>query len=163
VLLANLPSHSRLWFFGAHRTLSEHEIEILNEAMAAFVASWTAHGAQLSADFTIQHEAMLIVGVDETVAPPTGCSIDKVFQLLKDFQSKTGIDFFQRTLIWEAFCNTSEIYSVESAKQSIESGKLKSNSLIINTLITQLDQARESMYIPLNESWVAPKLGLKSN
>jgi hypothetical protein len=147
VLLANLPAHSRLWFFGAHRILSEHEIEVLNQAMSAFV-------------YSIQHEAILIVGVDESVAPPTGCSIDKVFQLLKDFQSQTGVDFFQRTLIWEAFCNTTEIYTIDTAKQALESGRLKSNTLILNPLITQLIQARESMYIPLNESWAAPKLGV---
>jgi hypothetical protein len=160
VLLANLPAHSRLWFFGAHRILSEHEIEVLNQAMSAFVSSWKAHGAQLSADYSIQHEAILIVGVDESVAPPTGCSIDKVFQLLKDFQNQTGVDFFQRKLIWEAFCNTTEIYTIDTAKQALESGRLKSNTLILNPLITQLIQARESMYIPLNESWAAPKLGV---
>ncbi|MCL9980432.1 MAG: hypothetical protein NBV77_03205 [Bacteroidia bacterium] len=129
--------------------------------MSSFVATWTAHGAQLSADFSIQHEAILIVGVDESVAPPTGCSIDKVFQVLKDFQSQTGVDFFQRTLIWEAFCNTTEIYSLDSAKQALQEGRLKNNTLILNPLITHLSQARESMYVPLDESWAAPKLGIQ--
>lgn len=161
MLLANLPAHSRIWFFGAHRILNETEIALLQDAMSSFVASWTAHGAQLSADFSIQHEAILIVGVDESVAPPTGCSIDKVFQVLKDFQSQTGVDFFQRTLIWEAFCNTTEIYSLDSAKQALQEGRLKNNTLILNPLITLLNQARESMYVPLNESWAAPKLGIQ--
>lgn len=161
MLLANLPAHSRIWFFGAHRILTETEIALLQDAMSSFVASWTAHGAQLSADFSIQHEAILIVGVDESVAPPTGCSIDKVFQVLKDFQSQTGVDFFQRTLIWEAFCNTTEIYSLDSAKQALQEGRLKNNTLILNPLITHLSQARESMYVPLNESWAAPKLGIQ--
>lgn len=161
MLLPNLPTHSRIWFFGANRILTEQEIQRLNSAMSSFVASWKAHGAQLSADFSIQHEAILIVGVDESIAPPSGCSIDKVFQLLKDFQLQTGIDFFQRTLIWEAFCNTTEIYTLESAKQALQSSRLKSNTLILNSLINKLDQARESLYVPLNESWAAPKLELK--
>jgi len=161
VLLPNLPPQSRLWFFGANRILTEQEIETLAKSLSDFVATWKAHGAQLSADFTIQHEAIVIVGVDESVAPPTGCSIDKVFQLLKDFQMQTNVDFFQRTLIWEAFCNTTEIYSLETAKQALVNGQLKSNSLIVNMLIERLKDARESFYISLNESWAATKLGLK--
>ena len=161
MLLPILPPHSRLWFFGANRILTEQEIETLGQTLSDFVATWKAHGAQLSADFTIQHEAIVIVGVDESVAPPTGCSIDKVFQLLKDFQVQTGVDFFQRTLLWEAFCNTTEIHSLENAKQALSYGKLKHNSLVVNMLIENLKDARESFYIPLNESWAASKLGLK--
>jgi len=163
VLLSKLPAHSRIWFFGAQRLLSEIEIQKLEETLKIFVGQWKAHGAQLSADFEILHEAILIVGVDESVAPPTGCSIDKVFQLLKDFHVETGADFFQRTLIWEAFCNSSEIYSIDEAKIALSQGRLKDNTLIVNSLIQSLEAARESIYIPLNASWAAPKLGLKLN
>lgn len=156
MIIPQLPGHSRVWFFGANRILNSDEIAKLNVQLAEFIADWKAHGTAITAGFEIVHESIVIIAADETLAPPSGCSIDKAFVLLKD----SGIDFFQRQLIWRAFCNTSEIYTLSQAKEKLESGNFNAQTLIVNSMVTNLAQVRNQFYIPLNSSWASKKLNL---
>jgi len=154
MITSHLPGHSRVWFFGANRILTPTEIDSLKADLTHFVAEWKAHGAPISAGFEILHESIVIIAADETQAPPSGCSIDKAFGLLKD----SGIDFFQRQLVWRAFCNTSEIYTINQIKEAIESGEFNSEMLVVDSMVSNLDQVRNAFYIPLSSSWVGKKL-----
>ncbi len=156
MIIPQLPGHSRVWFFGANRLLTQSEIESLNKQLSNFVSDWKAHGAAITAGFEILHESIVVIAADETQAPPSGCSIDKAFGLLKE----SGIDFFQRQLVWRAFCNTAEIYTLNQVKESLDEGVFNSQMLIIDSMVSTLDQVRNSFYIPLSRSWVGKKLNL---
>jgi len=90
MIISHLPNQSRTWFFGASRILTPKEIETLREDLHSLVSNWKSHGTRLSAGFEILHESIIIVAVDESIESPSGCSIDKVFGLLKD----QDVDFF---------------------------------------------------------------------
>ncbi len=155
MIIPDLPGHSRVWFFGANRLLTTEEITELNLKLLHFISDWKAHGTSITAGFEIVHESIVIIAVDETKAPPSGCSIDKAFGLLKE----TGIDFFQRQLIWRAFCNTSEIFTLSQVKEQIQIGNFNAQTLIIDSLVTNLEQVRNQFYIPISQSWVGKKWG----
>lgn len=154
MLIPSLPGSSRVWVFAANRLLSESEIHDISFLMRSFTEQWKSHGSELSAGFEIIHESIIIVAVDESKEPPSGCSIDKVFRLL----SQTNIDFFQRMLIWLPFCNSAKIITQEQAISQFKNNELTTESLVVNTLVETLDQARNQLYIPLSESWIAQKL-----
>jgi len=156
MIIPQLPGHSRVWFFGANRILNNDELAKLNVQLTEFISDWKAHGAAITAGFEIVHESIIIIAADETHASPSGCSIDKAFGLLKD----SGIDFFQRQLIWRAFCNTTEIFTLNQAMEQLESGNFNSQTLIINSMVTNLEQVRNQFYIPINASWASKKLNL---
>ena len=154
MLLEHLPDSSRVWIFAANRPLEESEIFDIKSLLKSFVDQWQSHGKDLCAGFEIIHESIIVVAVDESQEPPSGCSIDKVFRLL----AQTNIDFLQRTLLWIPFCNTVKIITPELAINLFKSGELNEKSLIINTLVDTLEAARNQLYIPLGESWMAPKI-----
>lgn len=154
MIIPHLPGHSRVWFFGANRILTADEITKLHVQLTEFVSDWKAHGAAISAGYEIMHESVVIIAADESQAAPSGCSIDKAFGLLKE----SGIDFFQRQLIWRAFCNTSEIFTLNEAAEQLKSNNITPQTLIINSLVTNLEQVRNQFYIPLGESWASKKL-----
>jgi hypothetical protein len=154
MIIPHLPGHSRVWFFGANRILTADEIAEFNVQLTKFVSDWKAHGAAISAGYEIMHESIIIIAADETQAAPSGCSIDKAFGLLK----ASGIDFFQRQLIWRAFCNTSEIFTLNEAAEQLKSNNFTPQTLIINSMVTNLEQVRNQFYIPLGESWASKKL-----
>lgn len=153
-MIHHLPGNSRVWFFGANRMLEAQEIDHLKSQLDAFTQDWTAHGAELSAGYEIVHDIAVIIAVDETVAAPSGCSIDKAFKLLEN----TGIDFFQRQLIWQPFCNTAKIFDIPSAKQAFADRLIDENTQVLNSLVTNLSQAREHLYLPLAQSWAYTKI-----
>jgi len=152
--LERLPDNSRVWFFGSDRLLNDEEKSSLSVELQEFVSSWKAHGEELAASFEILHDCILIVAVDESVTPPTGCSIDKVFKLLE----KQASNWFNRLLIWRAFCNTAKIYTVDELQLALEAGEVDRDPIIINSTVRSLTEVRKSLYISINDSWVSSKL-----
>ena len=152
--LERLPDNSRVWFFGSDRLLNDEEKSSLSIELQEFVSSWKAHGAELAASFEILHDCILIVAVDESVTPPTGCSIDKVFKLLE----KQASNWFNRLLIWRAFCNTAKIYTVDELQLALSTGEVDRDTIIINSTVRSLTEVRKSLYISINDSWVSSKL-----
>ena len=98
-LLPSMPDASRVWMFGAQRFLTPDEANHLQAEMSHFVSGWQAHGKDLLAGFWLLLNNVLVVAVDESKEPPSGCSIDKVFKLLKSQQEKIIIK--ERHEAWE--------------------------------------------------------------
>lgn len=93
-LLPSMPDASRVWLFGAQRVLTPSEASNLETEMSQFVSGWQAHGKDLLAGFGLLFHSVLVVAVDESKEPPSGCSIDKVFKLLQLQQRKKRFGFF---------------------------------------------------------------------
>jgi hypothetical protein len=101
---------------------------------------------------------VLVVAVDESKEPPSGCSIDKVFKLLKSQQEKNGLDFFQRTLIWARVESDLCIYNGESLLQAFHQGDVNFDTPVVNMLAPTLGDVRNAGWIALNDSWIAKKI-----
>lgn len=154
MIIPHLPDNSRIWFFGADVLLDSQQVETLSQKLDDFVSDWKAHGAELRAGYALLHDSILIVAVDQSVAAPSGCSIDKVFKLLNDFP----VDFFQRLILWQPFCNTSKVFTISDAQQALKSNEIDVHTRVINPIIQTLGEARERLYIPLSESWAYAKI-----
>src|SRR5690606_23350564 len=89
----------RIWIYQAARPLVSSEKALIQDRLDAFTAQWKAHGKALAAKTEIRYDRFIIVMVDDTVAPPTGCSIDKSVHLLKAIESETGLHLFDRMQI----------------------------------------------------------------
>lgn len=148
-MINHLPDSSKVWFFGANRILTKEEVDNLTLELTNFTKGWTAHGAQLSAGFTLLHNCIVIVAVDESKTPPSGCSIDKVFGLLRI----SNVDFFHRTLLWQPFCESVKIFSVDEIKSEYEAGQLSENTLMLNSQVYTLADVRNNLYIDLKSTW----------
>jgi len=158
MILAELPSNARIWIFQSDRLLSEtEELELLRQ-LKNFVSGWQAHGVNLVADAEIVHSSVIVIGVDETKEPPSGCSIDKAFGLLKAFSQTTGIDFFNRLLLNISYCNSAKILNQSQIQALINQGDLSLSALTFNSLATTLGELRDNTYLSLSESWMASKL-----
>lgn len=156
MIISQLPENSRVWFFGASTLIEEPEKIQLISKLDLFVSDWKAHGSDLVAGYEILHDSILLVAVDESVTPPTGCSIDKVFKLLESMET----DWFQRLLIWQPFCNTSKILSLSEAKEVYIKRELDGETIVANTMVSTLKEAREQLYIPFKNSWAFAKINL---
>lgn len=88
-----LPEHARLWAFTSGDALDENQRTQVLEGVEAFLNGWAAHGAPLTAGFTLLHDRFLLVGVDQDETAPSGCSIDAMTRFLREMREKTGIDF----------------------------------------------------------------------
>ena len=97
--LNTLPDDSRLWCFGASRALDASRTERLFDSMRAFVSEWTAHRRDLQAGFDWLHGRFLI-GVDESRAGASGCSIDALTGHLRNLGAELNLDLLDSMPVW---------------------------------------------------------------
>jgi hypothetical protein len=156
-----LPDSSRIWLFQASRNWSEDDFEALKGLLTLFVADWQAHGEELSAGFGLYYGCQVLIAVDESQAPPTGCSIDKAFRLLQQFGAEHGLDFFNRLLLHRPLCTSSVIKSLAEARQALTEGDWAPSTLVLNGQIQTLGEYRTQPFLALSQSWAASKLDLR--
>lgn len=92
----DLPSDSRIWIFSADRFLSSEEQLVISNNLNEFIKNWAAHSKELFGAFELFHNNFIVIGVDESKIPASGCSIDTLTHFMKDQGKLIGIDFFNR-------------------------------------------------------------------
>jgi hypothetical protein len=100
-----------------------------------------------------------VVAVDESVEAPSGCSIDKVFRLLSDFTTATGIDLLNRLLLLVPdSADTASIYTRQLADAAIETGKINENTPVANIMHTRLEAFISQPLQPFRDHWMGKQL-----
>lgn len=154
-----LPEQSRVWVFMASGKLTEEQVSELSWVMNDFVQSWKSHGAELTAGWQLLYQSVLVIAVDENKEAPSGCSIDKVFRLLADFGIKHNLDFFNRLLMMlKNGENDVQIMPSSQLKSKIIGGELNMGTLVLNTSVSCLADAKQKLFIPVAESWLGKKI-----
>jgi hypothetical protein len=155
-MLAGLPDEARLWTFGVGRSLTpEEEKEFLAE-VDAFLAGWAAHGQPLAARRAWVLGRFLLVGVDERVTPPSGCSIDALVRILQRFEGEFDTGIVGGGAVWyrpgpEAppqACTRSEFRSLS------ESGEVDGDTQVFDLSLTRVGELRAGKWErPAGKGW----------
>lgn len=90
VEFAALPDSARVWVFAADRPVRGESAERLLEAVDRFLAGWMAHGHPLVCAREWRDDHFLMVGVDQSEAYASGCSIDGLFRSLRALEPRVG-------------------------------------------------------------------------
>lgn len=85
-----LPEDARVWVFASDRPLDESASQTLLAEVDAFLAQWNAHGHALRCARDWRESRFLAVGVDQSTAGASGCSIDGMFRTLQRLQPALG-------------------------------------------------------------------------
>ncbi|GAB4329089.1 MAG: hypothetical protein OHK0038_03060 [Flammeovirgaceae bacterium] len=150
-----MPNHSRVWIYQASRRWSDSEKSLIETNLTEFLQSWTAHGNNLMASYDLPYHQFVVIALDETVHPATGCSIDKSFELIKTLGAKLNIDFFDRMQIafWDENKGVFLIHS-QKIKENIEKGNIHAETLTFNNLVNNLEQFRGQWKVPMKDTWL---------
>ena len=150
----DLSGSSRVWIYQSERELQAQEIDYLNHELARFCISWTAHDQSLKAGHDILHKRFIILSVDESMNPASGCSIDKSTRQLKDLSRHLSIDFFNRlqmAYLSDHEVKTIALSEIENARQG---GQFDEDTLFFNTNISRLEQLETEFLIPFKSHWI---------
>src|ERR1043165_6960415 len=85
-----LPDDARLWVFAAPEPTTGERAQTLREAVDEYLEEWQAHGAELRCARDWRDDHFLAIGVDQSTAGASGCSIDGMFRVLQRLQSALG-------------------------------------------------------------------------
>ena len=154
VAMQKLPDGSRVWVFGADRTLTEKQSQELMPEVDRFLASWNAHGAPLTVGRDLKYDRFLTVAVDQSTAGASGCSIDGLFRTLKSLEPNLAASLVTSGLIFYRD-NDGAIQSVdrEAFSQLGASGKITGDTKVFDPTVTTLREWRARFELPLRDSW----------
>src|SRR5690349_16386208 len=85
-----LPSDARVWVFGAAADLDSSRSDRLLAAVDEFLSHWNAHGSPLACARDLRDGRFLAIGVDQSTAGASGCSIDGLFRTLARLEPELG-------------------------------------------------------------------------
>ena len=86
----SLPPSARLWIFAAERPITGSAAQRLLGAVDEYLDRWNAHGAPLTCAREWTEDRFLTIGVDQSTAGASGCSIDGLFRVLKSMEAELG-------------------------------------------------------------------------
>ena len=91
-----MPDESRVWTYLCNRILNDQEANLIEGQIKKFTRSWKAHQKPLSANGQLLYNQYIVLAVDESVEPISGCSIDSSVHLVKTIEKHLEVDFFNR-------------------------------------------------------------------
>ena len=152
-----LPGDARIWIFGAERSLTSQEVADVLEAVDGFLDGWNAHGTPLDGARSWRHGRFLVVGVDESSAPPSGCSIDALIRVLKGLESDTGVRFLGNEAVWFRKDGGIERASRPEFKKLVSEGVVTDDVTVFDNSITRLSELRGDRWEgPARDRWHGP-------
>lgn len=156
--IAHLSDNSRVWVYQSDRPITSSEVDFIEQNMSRFIHQWAAHGKELFAGYEIVKPFFLIVAVDDTKVPPSGCSIDASVHFIQDLQKELNIDFFQRMNIVYEKNEDIHLVSLQDFIDKIQDGELEKSTPIYQNLIQRKAELTTNWKIPANQSWVNSRL-----
>jgi hypothetical protein len=95
----SLPPTSRTWLFGISPALDETQSREVLQQVDAFLDEWAAHGAPVTSARELLENSFLAIAVDER-SETSGCSIDRMFGLLRQFEHDLGVQILDSNRVF---------------------------------------------------------------
>ncbi len=154
VPVEQMPDASRVWVFGVSDPLSEVGESTLLATVDAFLDGWAAHGHPLTCARDWRRGRFLLVAVDEATAPPSGCSIDAMVNVLEAEQERLEVTLVDHAAVW--YLEDDAVGRVTRAefKALVEAGHIDADTPVFDNTVTRLSQVREGSWErPARDSW----------
>lgn len=149
-----LPEDSRIWVFGADRTLTGQEESQVLGAVDQFLDEWAAHGTPLTGARSWRYGRFLIVGVDEASAPPSGCSIDALVGVLKALEAEAGVRFLGNEAVWFRMEDGIQRASRAEFRSLVREGRITPDVVVFDNSVTRLSELKEDGWEgPARDHW----------
>jgi hypothetical protein len=148
-----MPDYARVWVYQANKSLSDSEVQTIQQVLENQINNWAAHGASLAGSVQVLHNRFVIVAVDEMQNQASGCSIDASTRWLKDLGAEMNLDFFDRSV---AFLQNGELKTVEivKIKTLVAEDILTPETLIFSNLVPNIQEFKNNWNVKASDSWM---------
>jgi hypothetical protein len=149
-----LPDDARLWVFAASDGLTGERANRLLSAVDEWLADWKAHGEPLTCARDWRDDRFLAIGVDQSAAGASGCSIDALFHVLKDLQGGLGTPLlasgrvFYRNRDGQVESTTRQEFAERASK-----GIVDADTIVFDTSLTSAAAYRTAFQRRAGDSW----------
>jgi hypothetical protein len=149
-----LPDDARVWVFASSSPLAPQGTDMLLGAVDEYLEEWRAHGDPLRCARDWRDDRFLAIGVDQSTAGASGCSIDGLFRVLQRLQSSLGATLVGGGRVYYRDA-TGAVQSADRpgfARMAADS-RVGGDTKVFDTTVTSAGAYRAKFELPLHESW----------
>src|SRR5688572_27637177 len=152
----SLPDDARVWVFGAANALDDRARDRLLSAVDQYLDQWHAHGAPLVCAREWRDDRFLAIGVDQSTAGASGCSIDGLFRTLARLEPELGTTLLGGGRVYYRGSDGRVAATTRPAfAQIVREGQAGPETPVFDTSLTPAAAWRHVFERPLRESWHA--------
>lgn len=155
VAFDSLPETSRIWIYQSNRSFTDEEISEIEKELDNFVTEWTAHGSSLHAGYQIRYKRFIILGLDQSVASASGCSIDASVHFVQNLEKKYGVDLLDKMNVSYKQGEFIAYKPLAEFKKMAKQKAVSKNTVVFNNLVNNKQEYEEYWEVPASESWHA--------
>jgi hypothetical protein len=160
VAFDSLPHDARVWVFAADAALNAGAEAALLREVDVFLAQWNAHGHPLTCARAWRDGRFLAIGVDQSTAGASGCSIDGLFRVLQRLQPALGASLLPGPRVyWRGPDGVVASAVRPEFARLASSGAVSVATPVFDTSLTTAADWRERFERPAGESWHGALLG----
>lgn len=151
-----LPDDARVWVFGSGEALGDDLSAPLLRQVDAYLAQWAAHGEPLTSARQWRDQHFLVIGVDQSTAGASGCSIDALFHILQGLERSLGTSLvaggrvFYRDARGAVQCVDRATFSARA-----RAGEIGGDTEVFDTTVTTAAALRDRFARTASSSWHA--------
>ncbi len=150
---SELPESARIWVYQSNRNFAEEELKEINDLLAQFLTQWTAHGAALQAAFEIRYNRFIVIGLDQSNASASGCSIDASVHFIQSLEKRFGVELMDRMNVSFKQGDYITYKSMADFKKMAKAKAISKNTIVFNNLVANKQEYLEHWEVPASESW----------
>ncbi|MCC7438388.1 MAG: hypothetical protein IT211_07795 [Armatimonadetes bacterium] len=156
-----LPPESRLFIFSADQQLSSDQLATAIPTIEAFLGQWTVHKEDPIVGYQIRYGQFLLVGVDESKLPPSGCSIDALTRFMKELENKVEVGWLDGPEVLYRNAEGIQGTSRQQFATLAARGEVDAGTVVFNNSIQRLGELAENWEIAASDSWHGRAFTLK--
>ena len=151
----SLPDASRIWVFGSDKPVTGPAAQRLLGEADRFLENWTAHGAPLRCARLWRDDRFLVIGVDQSDAHASGCSIDGLFRSLQGLEREIGARLVGGgRVFYRDHSGVAQSADRSELDRLVSSGEVGPNTVVFDPSITDLGEWRAKFEQPARKSWL---------
>jgi len=151
----SLPDTSRIWIYQCNRTFSKDELEDVKSSLNDFLKQWTAHGQNLKAGYDIPYNRFIIIGLDQSLASASGCSIDASVHFIQSLEKKFEVDLLDKMNVSYKQGEFIAYKPLIEFKKMAKARSVSKKTVVFNNLVATKGEYLENWEVPASESWHA--------
>ena len=156
VAFESLPDDARVWVFGAADALDARGRDRLLDAVDDFLSQWNAHGEPLASARDWRDDRFLAVGVDQSTAGASGCSIDGLFRTLARLEPELGTKLLGGGRVYYRDVDGQVVTTSRAAFAALaRDGAVGPDTPVFDTSLTTASAWRHEFERPTRDSWHA--------
>lgn len=149
-----MPDEARLWIYQASRSLSDEEVSFVKNHTEQFLNQWQAHGQDLKASYTLEHNQFLVISVDESFSQASGCSIDSSVHLIEALQNELGVSFMTTSQVAFLLNEKIELFPFNQLKSQVQEEVITPDTLVFDNTVKNVSEFRQKWLISSSKTWV---------